>query len=249
MAWESNQYLKFEKERTQPSIDLISRLDKEYKNILDLGCGPANSTYQLSLRFKNAKIIGFEADEDMINKAKKLHPEFEYINGFAPDDLSGKYDLVFSNACIHWIKDQNGLIKKVNDILDDDGCFACQIPITGESKFYNILYSLVDKKWTNLKSITNFYNYDQNGYYNELIKYFKDITIWKTDYHHLVSSYEAIIDWYKGSGLRPYLDMLDDKEEHEFLSDLMDEIKAKYEKLDDGSLFLVMPRLFFIAKK
>ena len=71
MAWESNQYLKFEKERTQSSKDLISRLDNDYKNILDLGCGPANSTYQLSKRFKNSNIVGFDADINMLNKAKE----------------------------------------------------------------------------------------------------------------------------------------------------------------------------------
>ena len=115
MAWESNQYLKFEKERTQPSKDLISRLDYEYKNILDLGCGPANSTYQLLLRFKNAKIIGFEADSDMLDKAKKLHPEFEYIKGFAPDDLIGKYDLVLLDEELSQISGAE-LLMKIKEI-------------------------------------------------------------------------------------------------------------------------------------
>ena len=249
MAWESNQYLKFEKERTQPSNDLISRLDDDYKDILDLGCGPANSTYQLSKRFKNSNIVGFDADINMLNKAKEKHPEFKYIHGYAPDDLSGKYDLIFSNACIHWIKDQKGLIKKVYEMLNENGCFAVQIPLTEEASFYKILYSLIDKKWKNLSGVKNFYNYDQYGYYNELSKLYKEVIIWKTDYHHIVSSAEEILEWYKGSGLRPYLEILDEDKKEDFLNDLLTEIKKQYKQLNDGSYFLIMPRLFFIAKK
>lgn len=251
MAWDSNLYLKFADERKQPCIDLLSRLDSEYKKILDLGCGPGNSTENLSEKFKNSTIIGFDSDDNMLEKARNDHPNFEFVKGCAPTDLNndlGKFDLVFSNACIQWIDDQDELIDAVYRILNDKGVFAVQIPLTDESRFYKILYELISQKWTKLKHIKNFHNLNQEGYYNALIKRFKNVTIWQSDYYHIVEK-NMVLEWYKGSGLRPYLDLLNDKEQKNFLNDLQRIIDEEYPTLDDGNVFLIMPRLFFIAKK
>ncbi len=83
--------------------------------------------------------------------------------------------------------------------------------------------------------------------YNALIKRFKDVTVWQSDYYHVVSK-ESVIEWFMGSGLRPYLGLLDAGGQKEFLNDLYTEINKGYRLLDDGNVFLIMPRLFFIAK-
>lgn len=251
MAWNSNQYLKFENERTQPCVDLITRLDGSYNRILDLGCGPGNSTLQLRNAFGNAEITGFEADSNMIKKARTDYPDIKFVHGFAPDDLDkldGKFDLVFSNACIHWIKEQKKLIDSISDVIDIKGTLAVQVPLTEESVFYQILYKLIEKKWGKLKFIQNFYNLNYMEYYNLLIKKFKSVSIWKTDYYHIVDE-KMIIEWYKGSGLRPYLEALNQSEQDEFIYDLQERISENYKPADNGKYFLIMPRLFFIASR
>lgn len=251
-AWDSEQYLKFAKERKQPCIDLINRLSNTYKTILDLGCGPGNSTENLKNKYMNAEIIGIDIDDNMLDKARAAHKDIRFIKGTVPESLDvfeNKFDLIFSNACIHWIQNQKDLIYKVYDKLTDNGVFAVQIPITQKSMFYRNLYSLIDKRWDKLKNIDNFHNLDEKGYYNELIKKFKEVTIWATDYYHIVDSKKAIIEWYKGSGLRPYLNALNDEEKELFLNDLKTAIDKNYSTLDDGKIFLIMPRLFFIEKK
>lgn len=251
MAWDSKQYLKFSDERKQPCLDLISRLNDEYKSILDLGCGPGNSTKNLHNKFKNADIIGFDSDDNMLKRAKDEHPDFEFVKGFAPNDFNKtnkKFDLVFSNACIHWIENQIELIDGVYEMLNDNGTFAVQIPLTNESHFYKILNTLIDEKYSKLKCVHIFHNLDQSGYYNELIKRFKSVTIWQSNYYHTVKK-ESVIEWYKGSGLKPYLDILNESEKNKFLNDLQSIIDKEYAVLNDGNVFLIMPRLFFIAKK
>lgn len=251
MAWDSNLYLKFANERKQPCIDLLSRLDGKFGRILDLGCGPGNSTENLSEKYSGSEIIGFDSDDNMLEKARKDHPEFEFVKGYAPTDfkkLTGKFDLVFSNACIHWIDNQEMLIDEVYKILNDKGVFAVQIPLTDESQFYRILYRLIEQKWTNLKTVKNFHNMNQECYYNALSEKFENITIWQSNYYHIVKR-NTVLEWYKGSGLRPYLALLNDKEQEEFLNDLQDVINKEYPLLADGNVFLIMPRLFFIAKK
>lgn len=251
MAWDSKLYLKFANERKQPCIDLLSRLDGEFNRILDLGCGPGNSTENLFAKYNKATIIGFDSDDNMLEKAKKDHPNFNFVKGHAPDDfnkLDGKFDLVFSNACIHWINAQEKLIDDVYEILNDKGVFAVQIPITDESQFYKILYKLIGEKWTKIKTVNNFHNLNQEGYYNALAKHFKNITMWQSNYYHVMDK-QMVLEWYKGSGLRPYLALLDEHEQKEFLSDLQKVINTEYSALCDGNIFLIMPRLFFIARK
>lgn len=251
MIWDSDLYLKFANERNQPCIDLLSRLDKNFNSILDLGCGPGNSTQNIFKKYPMSTIIGFDSDDNMLEKARKSNPNFQFVKGFAPSDLNilnQKFDLIFSNACLHWIKNQEELIDKIYKLLNNEGVFAAQIPLTAESRFYKILYSLIDRKWTKLKSIKNFHNLTQEGYYNTLIKNFKKVTMWQSDYYHIVDK-NAVIQWYKGSGLRPYIDLIDKNEQKLFLEDLQKAINNEYSLLNDNNVFLIMPRLFFIAEK
>lgn len=251
MAWDSDLYLKFAEERKQPCIDLLSRLDGTFERILDLGCGPGNSTENLFRKYSKSTVIGFDSDDNMLAKAKKEHPDFTFVKGYAPTDfnrLTGNFDLVFSNACIHWIEQQEELIDAVYHILDEKGIFAVQIPLTDESQFYRILYRLIAQKWTKLKSIKVFHNMNSEEYYNALMKRFRNVTMWQSNYYHVVDR-AMVLEWYKGSGLRPYLALLDEKEQDAFLDDLQEIIDKEYPALEDGNVFLIMPRLFFIAEK
>ena len=150
--WNSAQYLKFESQRTKPSADLISRIsDLEPKTVADLGCGPGNSTALLAKSFKDARIIGLDSSDDMLAKAKSSYPELEFSKCLMPDGL-GKFkqsfDLIFSNACIHWIKEQRTLLDAVYEKLSAGGVFAVQLPLTERADFYRLLGSLTaDGKW------------------------------------------------------------------------------------------------------
>lgn len=250
--WNANQYTKFEKERTQPSLDLLNRLNGNYKNILDLGCGPGNSTNVVKNKFSTSKIIGIDSSKNMLEKARKNHPEIKFELGFAPEYFyahKNEYDLIFSNACIHWIKEQAELCNAIFNSLKESGTFAFQIPLTNESPFYKNLYALIDTKWQKLNAIKNFYNLDASGYYNLYASQFAKVSVWKTDYYHLVENQEAILEWYKGSGLKPYIDFLPESEKNDFLADLLSIIKKNYKAQTDGKYFLIMPRLFGVAEK
>lgn len=101
--WKPNLYLSFERERTQPSVDLMTRinLDKPYR-IIDIGCGPGNSTNILKLRWPEAELIGLDDSEAMIQQAKEKYKDIKWVLADATGDLSslGTFDIVFSNAAI-----------------------------------------------------------------------------------------------------------------------------------------------------
>lgn len=164
--WNSVQYTKFERERTQPSIDLINRLHIEPKTVLDIGCGPGNSTAQLFRCFPEANILGIDSSDNMLEKASASYPEMKFKKCFVPDGLEelGKFDLIFSNACLHWIPDHEKLLPKLIEKLNDGGVLAVQMPLVRNAMFYHELNSLAaDEKWKKLSTIHNFHNLSQIG--------------------------------------------------------------------------------------
>lgn len=252
--WNPDQYMKFGSERTQPSADLISRLaDIEPTRILDLGCGPGNSTNLLAERFKSAEIIGVDSSEEMLIKARAAYPKLNFKKCVAPDEMSnisGNFDLVFSNACIHWIPRQERLLSAVFDKLNDGGLLAVQIPLIQSAPFYKLLFDLVKSdRWKRLSHIHNFHNLLPEEYYDLLGSFSKDFNIWETTYYHTVSSSDGVIEWYKVSGLRPYLNCLSEGEQKELTADLRELIDENYPIRKNGCVILKMPRLFFTAVK
>ena len=152
--WNSKQYIKFEKERTQPTIDLIHRIDIVPKTILDIGCGPGNSTIELKRAFPDAEVIGIDSSENMLETAKKKYPDIEFRKCFVPDELNqfGKYDLLFSNACLHWVPNHETLFPLLMESLNEGGVLAVQMPLVQYAPFYKSLDRLVEKNWSKLKT-------------------------------------------------------------------------------------------------
>lgn len=252
--WSTKQYTKFETQRTQPSLDLISRIsDIEPKRTLDIGCGPGNSTAALAEAFPNTELIGIDSSENMLIKARKTYPNISFIRGFVPDDLNkltGKFDLIFSNACIHWIPNQEQLINSVIEKLSNNGYLAVQIPMIQEAPFYKLLNQMTaSSKWEKLSGIRNFYNLLPEEYYDLFSALDCDFEMWQTSYYHIMDDFKGIIEWYRGSGLRPYLDRLSQSEQENLISDLLYGLKDYYTMQADGKVILKMPRLFFILRK
>lgn len=253
--WNSEQYMKFKGERTQPSVDLINRLGDDFKpkTVLDLGCGPGNSTFALYNKFKNAKITGVDASENMLEKARKSYDFLNFKKCFLPtglNEIDGRFDLIFSNACIHWIPEQKELLNSAFEKLNNGGKFAVQIPFIQQAPFYKLLYAMInEEKWQKLQSINNFHNLMPDEYFDILASLSSDFEIWQTTYYHRVPNFKSIIEWYRGSGLRPYLEALTNDEKQVFENELLEKIKNNYPVQKNGEIILKMPRLFFILNK
>ncbi|MFA6009825.1 MAG: methyltransferase domain-containing protein [Desulfobacteraceae bacterium] len=128
--WQPDLYLQFKSERTQPSIDLVSRINQvEPKRIIDIGCGPGNSTQILAQKWPKSKIVGIDSSASMIEKAKQDYPNQEWvIANVSSYESEMKFDLVFSNAVIQWIPNHEELLIKFHNLLSDEGVVAVQVP-------------------------------------------------------------------------------------------------------------------------
>lgn len=253
--WNSAQYLKFKGERTQPSIDLINRIDLENPaDIIDIGCGPGNSTEQLKIRYPNARIMGADSSPDMIEAAKSQYPEMEFILCDASKELSTigrKFDIVFSNACIQWIPNHEALIPNMVELLKSGGILAVQVPMNYDEPIHKIIDSVsTSEKWAEkFPTRRIFYCLTAPEYFDVLSRCTEDFSMWETIYYHRMKSHEDIMEWYKGTGLRPYLEALSEKDGAEFERDILNEVKKAYPIQENGEIIFRFPRLFFTAVK
>lgn len=131
--WNASVYNQFKKERIQPSIDLLSRVEKsqdECQRILDIGCGSGMSTYPLRKRYEKAQIVGVDLSQEMLNQAKTMLSDVEWMQRDCSESLTdlGTFDLVFSNAFIQWLTDQEQFIKNAKELMNSNAVFALQVP-------------------------------------------------------------------------------------------------------------------------
>lgn len=253
--WNAKQYTKFIKERTQPAIDLANRIKlPEPNEIIDIGCGPGNSTRVLYEKFPFAHIIGADNSENMLELAKANNPEldFKLFDANADfDSLEQKFDIVFSNACIQWVPDHKKLIPKMMSILKDGGILAVQIPMNYKEPIHMIISEVVSSaKWKDKFSQPRiFYNLTQSDYFDLLSDISSDFSIWETSYCHIMPSHDSIMEWYKGTGLRPYLSALNETDAKNFESEIYSKVVKAYPAQSNGEIIFRFPRFFFTAAK
>lgn len=251
MGWNADEYLQFENERTQPCIDLANRIRGfAPKSIIDLGCGPGNSTNVLQTVFPESDILGIDNSQNMIDKARSAHPEIRFeLCGVR--DISGSYDVIFSNACLQWLDDHDSLIEFLMSRLNDGGVLAVQMPMNGEEPLYRIIREVVGSSEFDFSSVC----FEKNDvlapdkYYDILSKCSSGFHIWETVYYHTMKSYEQLVDWVRATRLRPYLEVLRDEEKAAFEAQILEKVRSAYPFTENGSIILRFRRLFFTAVK
>ncbi|MBW3088445.1 methyltransferase domain-containing protein [Bifidobacterium sp. 82T24] len=260
VQWDSTQYLRFGNERTQPSRDLAMHLppdDGTVVRVLDIGCGPGNSTAVLRERYPRARILGVDNSVEMIAAARKAHPDIDFALFDASsqadfDALPHDFDVVFSNACIQWVSDHHRLIPAMLGLLREGGMLAVQTPMNYEEPIHRIIADVVHspRYADRLPQSREFHNLTPPEYWgllhgSELAAAFR---MWKVTYMHNLPSHEAIMDWYRGTGLRPYLQALaGDAERAAFETEVFDRVREAYPVQSDGSIIFPFPRFFFTA--
>lgn len=255
LDWNPDQYLKFAGERTQPSIDLASKIRvEEPGTVIDIGCGPGNSTQILRSRWPNARLTGLDSSEEMIRKAKGDIPGIEWIVGDAQTfKFKEEYGIVFSNAALQWMQNHATLVPRLYKIVRAGGALAVQVPADQDSPVRRSLLSVSSlAKWSRYTSGTErLINYRTAQYYYDILSNIsKRFDLWETVYYHVLDSPAGMIEWYKGTAMRPFLEkMPDDRSRHQFEDEVLAGCKDEYEVRKDGKLLYPFRRIFFVAYK
>jgi trans-aconitate 2-methyltransferase len=254
MSWSAKQYVTFEDERTRPVRDLLAAVPAmQAKVVVDIGYGPGNSTEILAERYPDAAVSGMDSSADMIDAARKRLPSvrFELVDIESWND-PGPFDVILANAVFQWVSDHHVLLPRLLSKLSPGGSLAFQIPDNLEEPAHRLMREIAaDGPWAGKlagAALARASRHSADWYYKTLRPVCSRVDVWRTVYHHpLAGGANAVVEWFKGSGLRPFLDPLDETERADYLRRYEAAIAQAYPALDDGTVLLPFPRLFVVA--
>lgn len=252
-TWNPQLYLQFGSERTQPSIDLANRIAiAQPQRVVDVGCGPGNSTAVLRQRWPDAEVMGFDSSPEMIAAAKAQHPEGTWLLADAITwSAEQPFDVVFSNAALQWLPDHATLFPHLFTQVAPGGALAVQIPTHERSAIHQRMQALANESRWRQRMAANrrVLTIEQPPfYYNLLQSLASRLDLWETIYYHVLESSDAIVEWFRSTGLRPYLEALQSAEQREeFLAELRAGVAQDYPQQSDGRVLLPFKRLFMVA--
>ena len=255
-AWDPHQYSRFEAERDRAALDLLLRLpgDLDPHEIWDLGCGTGQHAALLKRRHPGAAVHGLDASADMLAQARALTADVDWrlgdIAGWSPELPA---DLILANASLHWLPDHQTLLGRLAESLTPRGVLAIQMPMAHETRHHMLMRAVAaEGPWAaalvDVESIAPLLS--PEGYYDVLAGACDEVDIWATTYLHALAGPDAVLEWMKGTALRPFLMALEDMAMRAaFLSALGARLSEAFPRRPDGVTLLPFPRLFLVARR
>ncbi|MFC5654695.1 trans-aconitate 2-methyltransferase [Streptomyces nogalater] len=263
--WDPAQYLRHAGHRARAFTDLLARLPappRDRPRIADLGCGPGNGTALLAERRPTARITGYDNSPEMLDRARTDHEGPTGGGGrldFAHADVrtwtpGEPYDLIVSNATLQWVPGHADRFADWTAALTPGGALAFQVPDNLDAPLHVLLRDLAAApRWrSRLAGVPRATDsvHGPGFYLDRLARLGCAADVWQTTYQHVLQGEDPVLDWVKGTGLRPVLTALaDDPEACEaFVTAYRDLLRTAYPSTPYGTV-LPFRRLFAVAVK
>jgi trans-aconitate 2-methyltransferase len=253
-TWDPTQYLKFADHRLRPALDLLARIHAESPTaVFDLGCGAGNVTKLLAERWPEARVTGVDAAMPMLERARAATPRIAYIHAelaswSAPEPVG----VLYSNAALHWLDHHEVLFPRLMAQLAPGGTLAIQMPRNHRAPSHALMLAAAEagawkSRLAGVRGIAPVH--DPDAYYRLLAPHAARIDIWECEYLQVLDGPNPVVEWTKGTGLRPYLDALDDAGKKGFLAAYSERIAAAYPPQPDGKTLFPFRRIFIVAQR
>jgi trans-aconitate 2-methyltransferase len=253
MQWDPVQYARYSDERGRPFLDLIARIFRDDpRRVVDLGCGPGNLTALLSARWPNAAVEGVDSSPEMIERASALATSaltFR-VEDVATWQLPADADVVVSNATLQWVPRHEELLRSWAAALPPRGWLAFQVPGNFGSPSHTLMRSLASSpRWAEQVGDV-LRHHDAVGspesYATLLLDAGLSVDIWETTYVHQLSGPDPVLEWVRGTGLRPVLTALSGADRPAFEAEYAAALREAYPATEHGTLF-PFRRIFAVA--
>ena len=256
MTWDPTQYQRYGDERSRPFYELVGRVpNARAQTIVDLGCGPGPLTASLGQRWPGAHIIGVDNDAAMIDSALKHSSakiRFE-LGDLATWEPTGAVDVIVANASLQWVPGHRGLLGRWMDMLTPGGALAFQVPGNLDDPHHQAIRALrATQNWTSVGRLSQLPerthgSFRATQYLDTLAPLCTAIDVWETTYVHILPGADPILEWVKGTALRPVLAALDTLDQRDqFCADLAPALQAAYPTKPWGTPF-PFRRVFAVA--
>ncbi|MDE2162639.1 MAG: trans-aconitate 2-methyltransferase [Alphaproteobacteria bacterium] len=252
MAWDPGTYLSFEAERTRPAAELLARIPNESPPyVVDLGCGPGNSTALLAARWPQARIEGVDSSPDMLTEARGSGVRADWseadIVSWTPPQTP---EVIFSNAAFQWLGEHERLLPRLMSLLPKGGTLAFQVPRNFDDPSHTLIREVAgDGPWAaKLRNIRSSWSVlAPEDYFSILEPHAARIDIWQTRYMQVLDGPDAVYRWTSGTGLRPFSAALADDEREAFLCEYRQRVAKAYPVRASGKTLFPFRRLFVVA--
>jgi trans-aconitate 2-methyltransferase len=254
MVWSPQQYLKFSGHRLRPAVDLLMRIpDFQVSRVADLGAGAGNVTRLIKDRWPDAAIVGVEGSAEMVAAGSKAAPDVEWLH----QDLGSwhpaqKYDLIYSNAALHWLPDHASLFPSLMEKIEPGGILAVQMPRNfGAPSHLLIAETALNGPWRGkLEHLVTPPPVQEPAFYHDLLAPRSgNIDIWETEYLQVLEGDNPVKEWTKGTWLTRYLDALQDEDKAAFEAAYGERVLQAYPPNSAGQTLFPFRRLFMIAQR
>jgi trans-aconitate 2-methyltransferase len=255
-TWDPQQYLRYADERSRPVIELLARVGAaQPREVVDLGCGPGHTMTFFSQRWPTAHLLGVDSSASMIDQAHKLavpgHIEFQL--GRLEEWTSDRpVDVLFSNAALHWVPDHPRLFPRWVEGLAPGGWLAFQVPGNFTSPSHEALHVLAgSSRWrAQLADLIRHQPVLEPAAYLAVLQSLGcQVDAWETTYLHVLTGPDPVVEWTRGTALRPFLDRLNPEDADEFVGQYREALRAAYPPTADGITLFPFRRLFVVAQK
>src|SRR6202522_358945 len=253
--WSAQQYLKFEHERTRPPRALRAQIPVvDARKVVDIGCGPGNSTELLVKRWPQASVTGIDTSADMLRQARERLPAHRFIEANVAHWVpSEKTDVLFANAIFQWVPGHLKQLQRLLGALPPGGVLAVQMPDNLDEPTHVLMREVAQLAPWREKLAENARVRDNlpkpGAYYDALGPLSTRLEIWHTIYNHVLDDAAAIVEWVKGTGLRRFVARWEPPDRRQYLAEYTARVAASYLPQADGKVLLRFPRIFIVAVK
>ncbi|OHD39969.1 MAG: methyltransferase type 11 [Spirochaetes bacterium GWF1_31_7] len=225
------------------------------ESILDLGCGDGTLTSLLSELVPDGNVLGIDASEGMIKTAKELENQKLTFKKMDIDviDFNEEFDLIFSNATLHWVKDHTKLLANCYKALKKNG--AIRFNFAGEGNGSN--FNEIIKQTISLEKYKKYFiNLEWPWFMPSIIQYktlvtncdFENIQIWDENADRYFANENELIKWIDQPALVPFLKLVADEDKNDFRNEVISKMIERT-KQSDGRCFETFRRINVKATK
>ncbi len=254
-TWDPHQYEKFKAYRDRPALDLMVQIpsDLDPREIWDLGCGTGEHAALLALRHPDAQVHGLDSSAEMLAAARGRLSDVNWVQGeiesFSPPTPP---DLILTNAALQWLPDHQALFPRLVSALAPGGVFACQVPASFDTGWHMaIRATAAEAPWAaKMKGVRDVQPVAAAADYYRWLSPLAETDVWTTTYLHVLKGEDPVVEWMKGTALRPYLQRLEDgPEQKAFIDAYRFKIDQDFPRQPDGTTLFPFARLFIMARR
>ncbi len=254
MVWDPQQYLRFSGHRLRPAVDLLMRVPEvRLHRVADLGAGAGNVTRLLKERWPDAAVTAVEGSAEMVAAGMKAAPDIDWrLEDLASWRPAHTYDLIYSNAALHWLPDHAALFPSLMEKVEPGGILAVQMPRNFTAPSHLLIgETALNGPWrAKLEHLVTPPPVQEPAFYHGLLAGLSEnLDIWETEYLQVLEGENPVKEWTKGTWLTRYLDVLQGGDKAAFEAAYGERVVRAYPKNPQGQTLFPFRRLFMVAQR